>query len=113
MASQRRYPGIMALQLLAVLCLVSTAWARATINGTSITGEESELDVSRLPAIWTGNFADCMDDESLFNVTKFDAAYYSDNSTVLFHLDGSTNIQSADIMSMDPRSECAQSKADH
>ncbi|KAI9163499.1 membrane protein [Paramyrothecium foliicola] len=85
---------------LAVLIFVCTAAARepVLINGTSLSGVERELDVSRLPALWTGHFADCMNDESLFNVTKFDTAYYSDNSTVLFHLDGSTNIQRDSII---------------
>jgi hypothetical protein len=102
MRSYERCSASLLLHLLALLSFVGVASARdpVLINGTSIKGETRELDVSRLPALWTGEFADCMNDESLLNVTKFDAAYYSDNSTVLFHLDGSTNIQSASIISM-------------
>lgn len=82
-----------------VLLLAPRVLAQDTIyiNGTSIDGVRRELDVSRFPALYTGDFADCLDGGSLFNVTKFDAGYYKDNSTVLFHLDGSTNIQEESV----------------
>ncbi|KAI5464313.1 hypothetical protein BGZ63DRAFT_351430 [Mariannaea sp. PMI_226] len=83
-----------------VIAFLPTAFARETvyINGTGYDGVTRELDVSRRPDLYTGDFADCMNGQSLFNVTKFDTAYYRDNLTVLFHLDGSTNIRQESIM---------------
>jgi hypothetical protein len=43
-----------------------------------------------------------MGGSSLLNVTAFDAAYYADNMTVLFHLMGTTNLRNDSIMSMLP-----------
>ena len=40
-----------------------------------------------------------MGGSSLLNVTAFDAAYYADNMTVLFHLMGTTNLQNDSVMS--------------
>lgn len=41
----------------------------------------------RQPALYTQSFGDCQGD-SLLNISRFDAAYYKDNMTVLFHLEG-------------------------
>lgn len=68
------------------------------IYGTSITGVTQQLAVDRTPALYTGNFGDCLGGHSLFNITRFDAAYYSDNSTVLFHLDGQSSIANESLM---------------
>ena len=68
------------------------------IKGNGSDGVERELDVSRTPSLYTGDFADCLGGESLFNVTKFDAAYYADNLTVLFHLDGTTNMHKESLV---------------
>ncbi|KAH7176315.1 hypothetical protein EDB81DRAFT_35165 [Dactylonectria macrodidyma] len=85
---------------LSAVALLPTVLARdkVYINGTDIDGETRELDVSRIPDLYTGDFADCMNGESLFNITKFDTAYYRDNLTVLFHLSGSTNIRQESLM---------------
>ncbi|KAG6017839.1 hypothetical protein E4U54_002481 [Claviceps lovelessii] len=61
-------------------------------------GVNQNLDDSRYPALYSGDFDDCLGGESLFNVTKFDAAYYADNLTVLFHLDGTTNLRKEDVI---------------
>ncbi|CAM1501639.1 Fc.00g036230.m01.CDS01 [Cosmosporella sp. VM-42] len=99
MSSYRRPIGAL-LGLLSLLGLLPTVFARekAYIKGTGSDGVQRELDVSRKPALYTGDFADCLNGDSLFNVTKFDAAYYRDNMTVLFHLDGTTNIRNESIM---------------
>lgn len=91
----------LSLLFLALLSLSLTVSAReiVTIQGTDADGQSHELDVSRTPALYTGDFDDCLGGESLFNITKFDAAYYADNMTVLFHLDGTTNIRREDLMS--------------
>lgn len=68
------------------------------IYGTSIAGITKQLAVDRTPALYTGNLGDCMGGQSLLNITKFDAAYYQDNATVLFHLDGASSIQNESLV---------------
>lgn len=90
--------------LLSALALTSIVLpaveARKTIynRDLGLNGTDRELDASRYPALYSGNFDDCLGGESLFNVTKFDAAYYADNLTVLFHLDGTTNLRKEDVI---------------
>jgi hypothetical protein len=72
------------------------------ILGTDAAGVTRELADNRYPALYTGDFGDCMGGSSLLNVTAFDAAYYADNMTVLFHLMGTTNLQNDSIMSTSP-----------
>ena len=55
------------------------------------------LDDNRRPSLYTQNFGDCQGD-SLINVTRFDAAYYKDNMTVLFHLEGNSALADEDLM---------------
>jgi hypothetical protein len=69
------------------------------IQGTNAQGVTQWLRDDRYPALYTGDFADCLGGESLLNVTRFDAAYYADNMTVLFHLAGTTNLKNDSIMS--------------
>ncbi|KAF7543678.1 hypothetical protein G7Z17_g10545 [Cylindrodendrum hubeiense] len=99
MFSTKRPFGALRL-LVSAIALLPAVLARdkVYINGTGIDGVARELDVSRYPDLYTGDFADCMNGESLFNVTKFDTAYYRDNLTVLFHLSGSTNIRQESLM---------------
>ena len=61
-------------------------------------GEVIYLDEDRRPALYTQNFGDCLGD-SLLNVTRFDAAYYQDNMTVTFHLQGSTALNNESLLS--------------
>ncbi|KAK4211804.1 TRP-domain-containing protein [Rhypophila decipiens] len=68
------------------------------VYGTDAHGVTRELPVNRYPALYTGNFGDCLGGESLFNITKFDAAYYADNLTIVFHLDGTSNIRNESLM---------------
>ncbi len=69
------------------------------ITGTDGSGITRELAVDRYPALYTGDFGDCLGGQSLINVTKFDAAYYSDNLTIAVHIDGTTNIKNDSLMS--------------
>lgn len=64
---------------------------------TTIDGVKYRIRDDRRPALYTADFGDCLG-ESLINVTRFDAAYYRDNMTVLFHLEGETALISEDIM---------------
>lgn len=51
----------------------------------------------RRPSLYTQNFGDCLGG-SLINVSRFDAAYYADNGTVLFHLEGSSAINNESLV---------------
>ncbi|KAI1092861.1 TRP-domain-containing protein [Rostrohypoxylon terebratum] len=80
--------------LLSAVCAKDTQY----ISGTSLDGVTTRLALDRTPALYTGDFGDCLGGQSLLNVTKFDAAFYYDNSTILFHLDSTTNIRNESIM---------------
>ena len=69
------------------------------VSYTEADGETVLLADDRRPALYTGNFGDCLG-SSLINVTRFDAAYYKDNMTVLFHLEGNTAVRNESLMSM-------------
>ncbi|KAI1101634.1 TRP-domain-containing protein [Jackrogersella minutella] len=89
------------LPMLGGLNLVSIACAKNTqyISGVNLDGAlTSNLALDRTPALYTGDFGDCLEGQSLLNITKFDAALYFDNSTILFHLDGTTNIRNESLM---------------
>lgn len=100
MISFSKPPGALRCLLSALLLPAVVARETVYINGTGTDGVTRELDVSRYPDLYTRDFADCMNGESLFNVTRFDTAYYRDNLTVLFHMDGSTNIRQESLMCM-------------
>ncbi|PNS14883.1 hypothetical protein CAC42_2112 [Sphaceloma murrayae] len=87
-----------------VLLPGAIAQTMSTENGiryVSITDRTTNTQVSvpdnRKPALYTGNFGDCLG-SSLINVTRFDASYYADNMTIMFHLAGSTALQQESLM---------------
>ncbi|CZR51479.1 related to Calcium_related spray protein [Phialocephala subalpina] len=69
-----------------------------TIQGTNGAGVTHTLLVDRYPALYSGDFGDCMGGQSLLNLTSYDAAYYADNMTVLFNLAGTTNLRNESLM---------------
>jgi len=85
---------------LAILSTIPSAYATNYIEGTDANGVTRILADDRDPALFTGDFGDCLGGNSLINVTRFDAAYYTDNMTVLFHFDGTTNLKNESVMSM-------------
>lgn len=94
--------SIALLSTFAILNTISPVLASSSpayVVGTNSEGETIQLLDSRTPALFTGDFGDCMGGQSLINVTTFDAAYYADNMTVLFHLAGNTNLQNESVMS--------------
>ena len=97
--SRARRRGV--LLLASTLIIPATVLARKPeyVYGTDAAGTTRQLPVDRTPALFTRDFGDCLGDESLFNITKFDAAYYADNLTIVFHLDGTTNLKSENLMS--------------
>lgn len=95
-----RLSGATVLLSLVLSTFLRTALAKNTvyIQGTGIDGVQRNLDVSRYPALYTQDFDDCLQGQSLFNITKFDAAYYADNLTVVFHLEGVTNVRNENLV---------------
>ncbi|KAI9838933.1 MAG: hypothetical protein M1819_004141 [Sarea resinae] len=67
------------------------------IQSTNSAGETVYLKNTRKPSLYTQNFGDCLG-SSVVNVTRFDAAYYKDNMTVLFHLQGNTQVRNESLM---------------
>lgn len=89
---------------LCILSLLSftSPTSAADTNTTYVTYTEPDgttvyLRDDRRPALYTGDFGDCQGD-SLINVTRFDAAYYVDNQTVLFHLGGNSALTNESLM---------------
>lgn len=90
---------------LAAILFLSSAQLSLAASGTTQTvetvnsdGQDVYLADNRRPALYTGNFGDCLG-SSAVNVTRFDAAYYKDNMTVLFHLEGNTAVANESLMS--------------
>ena len=86
-----------------------TSAADSTTQYVTATGSDGNtiyLADDRRPALYTQNFGDCLG-SSTINVTRFDAAYYADNMTVLFHLEGNTAVANETVMSMCPLQELA------
>ncbi|KAL2877990.1 hypothetical protein SGCOL_006737 [Colletotrichum sp. CLE4] len=91
----------LAATLIVLFMFIATASAATEtvyITGSDKDGNSKQLAVNRNPGLFTGDFGDCLGGQSLFNITKFDAAYYADNMTVQFHLDGTTNIRNESLM---------------
>lgn len=87
------------LLLISCLSFIHTTLAASPkyIQATAESGQTVFLLDDRKPALYTQNFGDCLGD-SLINVTRFDAAYYKDNMTVLFHLEGNTAVANESLM---------------
>ena len=94
-----RIRGGLILLLSALSLVVHVHAEKKFVYGTGADGITRQLAVDRYPALYTGDFGDCLGGESLFNITKFDAAYYADNLTIALHLDGSSNIKNESLMS--------------
>lgn len=108
MASVHSYPRFSWLAVWSVLLVFlslnvpaageETRWVKYTGNKGTVW-----LEDNRKPALYTQNFGDCQGD-SLINVTRFDAAYYKDNMTVLFHLEGNSALTNESLMRRKARS---------
>lgn len=80
-----------------VSCLQLVLAEERWIEYQNAQGETVTLADNRKPSLYTGNFGDCLGDSTI-NVTRFDAAYYKDNMTVLFHLAGNTGVANDSLM---------------
>ena len=87
------------LLLTTVLLFARKASAEKNITWIQYTGNDGTewLNDDRRPALYTQQFGECQTD-SLINVSRFDAAYYKDNMTVLFHLGGTSALADEDII---------------
>ncbi|KAK3062332.1 hypothetical protein LTS18_004343, partial [Coniosporium uncinatum] len=85
------------LPVLSLLTAVSAETDGSFFTTTDNNGNLVWLNDNRRPALYTQNFGDCLGD-SLINVTRFDAVYYKDNMTILFHLAGDTGLQRESLM---------------
>lgn len=93
------FPLLSLLSMTLAANVATTADGVKYVEATTDDGQALWLKDTRKPALYTQNFGDCLG-SSLINVTRFDAAYYKDNMTVLFHLEGNTNVANESLMSM-------------
>lgn len=61
------------------------------------------LSDDRRPSLYTGDFGNCMENSAI-SISRFDAAYYVDNMTVVFDIDGQTTLTNESLMSEQPLS---------
>ena len=89
--------------------LSSTTWAATFLSSLALVGTlipavraqvEGVPTTESIPALFTGDFGDCMGGQSLINLTSFDAAYYNTNDDmfVLFNIAGLSNLRNESVM---------------
>ncbi|MCJ1311527.1 hypothetical protein MMC25_005200 [Agyrium rufum] len=87
--------------ILSISSLITPVYAASSelqyIAANGPGGVTTWLLENRRPALYTQNFGDCLGG-SLLNVSRFDAAYYQDNMTVTFHLEGDIAISNLSLM---------------
>lgn len=99
LARGRCRPWFAQLGLLAAFVPITWAAKPKYVSGIGLDGlanEQRALD--RTPSLYSGDFGDCWRGGSLLNVTGFEAALYYDNSTVPFHVDGTTSLRNESLM---------------
>ncbi|KAG9185482.1 hypothetical protein G6011_08026 [Alternaria panax] len=94
-----RVRPLLAVHLLLLLCLVTSIAADEDVIWVAgiINGKKWLVRDDRQPSLYTADYGHCLG-ESAINVTRFDAAYYKDNMTIIFHLEGETGLRREDIM---------------
>ena len=97
MASLRCRLPLVFIWILLLITAIMAAGLKA-VEATDADGNQYLVADNRRPSLYTQNFGDCLGSSSI-NVTRFDAAYYQDNMTVLFHLEGNTNVANDSLMS--------------
>ena len=93
------YIGILSI-ILAFLTIIQPVMGQniTYVTTTDASGKIVYLPENRQPALYTQDFGDCLGG-SLLDISRFDAAYYADNMTVAFHLQGTTDLQNASVIS--------------
>lgn len=69
-----------------------------SVKATSIVGFEQQFASGASPTLYTRDFSNCLTSGTRLEATSFDAAYYADNATVLFRLDGQTSIPNEPVV---------------
>lgn len=83
-----------------VSIIASLVTAQQEITYTNAQNEITYLADSRRPALYTKSFGDCLGPQkSLVSVSRWDAAFYKDNMTISFHIEGTTNLTREPVMS--------------
>jgi len=77
--------------------MVEVAGNRYTL-APNANGVLEYLADNRRPALYSGNFGDCHGPGSSIQLDRFDVAYYKDNTTIMFHLGGSSRLISESLM---------------
>ena len=98
---QRSSALLMLLSLLTLLLPVAAGQDTQYVRIVDDDGDSVMVPDNRQPSLYTQDFGVC-GSNSLINVTRFDAAWYKDNMTILFHLEGNTNVANDSLMSMFP-----------
>ena len=70
---------------------VQTSLAIDWITYTNADGETLYLDNNRQPSLYTGDYGDCQGDSAI-TATRWSAAYYKDNMTIAFNIEGYTAV---------------------
>lgn len=83
---------------LPTLMLILFAQLPAAIAADGEVASSGELLDDRRPALYTGEFGNCMENSDI-TINRFDAAYYVDNMTVVFNIDGQTTLVNENLMS--------------
>ena len=68
------------------------------ITAQNSNGQTVRLADDRKPALYTDNFGSCLD-QGLVDITRFDAALYADNMTLIFEFAGNTNLTQDSVVS--------------
>lgn len=107
MGSYNAQPWLRLWTAITILCTLLTfvhAQAQPTVYDghlmipyTNDQGTTQWFTDDRQPSLYTQTFGDCQGD-SLLNLTRFDAAYYKDNMTVLFHLEGASALANESVI---------------
>lgn len=78
--------------------LASWFWPSILFIQSSAAITTAWLADDRKPALYTGDFGNCMENSAI-SISRFNAAYYVDNMTVVFDIDGQTTLVDENLMS--------------
>ncbi|KAF2669049.1 TRP-domain-containing protein [Microthyrium microscopicum] len=97
-----RFWTALAIALISLITLPIFAKTEDTAGLIPYTTNDNELiylENNRKPALYTGDFGDCLGTQkSSLNLDRFDAALYIDNMTITFHISGDSNLTSEAVM---------------
>src|ERR1700761_5610508 len=92
-------PWIIALLLSSFLTFFPGCHADQYITYTKSNNVVVSLHDDRQPALYTQAFGSCLpSSQTAITIDRFDAAVYRDNMTVAFHIAGSTQLTSSNVM---------------